>query len=149
MDVGTIALVVSFVENTVSLVDILSDIQDIEYLETAILAGKEDPLREMYDHREQRTQQDEEFGDYVEDLLCRANVDPEVQKQGIQWFQSRMKLATYQKQEQEAARIIGEYAFKLFEQDRRRTDYLLMSSTRQIRVRIFQLVPENENRKTG
>jgi hypothetical protein len=138
MKAATIALVVrSAGGKTPEIVDILSDDREISVLETEVGAGEGDPLQRVYEFRTSQTREDDEFADYVEDLLSQPFVKPEIQEHGVQWLRSKLRIEEYQKNEAEAARVIADYAIKVFSGDPERRDFLLAGPRKNVRVRIF------------
>ncbi|MGK5084331.1 hypothetical protein WDW37_13625 [Bdellovibrionota bacterium FG-1] len=138
MKAATIALVVRYPRGqTPELLDVLSDDREISVLESEVGAGDADPLQKVYEYRTHQAQEDNEFGDYVEDLLSQPCVKPEIQQHGVQWLKSKIRIEQFQKNEAEAAKIIAEYALKVFAADQKRIDFMLAGPKAQVRVRIF------------
>lgn len=137
MKTSTVALVVAIESECPSLIDILCDDSEIQLMETALLAGAKDALSQLYDQRAQLEKQENEFGDYVEELLSQPFLKAEVQMHGVQWFKSKIRIEQFQKSERQAAKIIADYAYKIFQSDPTKTDFFLQSSTHQVRIRIF------------
>jgi hypothetical protein len=147
MKTGTVALIVGHRPGEPPtgdpvLVEALSDDREIEALERAVRAGNEAPLVTVYELRSRQSREDEEFGDYVEELLSQPFVRPEIQEHGVQWLKSKIRIEQFQRSETEAMRVIADYAFKLFLQDRNKTDFLLASAAAQVRIRVFWLKAE-------
>lgn len=136
---GTVALVVGCRGKDVSLLDSLSDEREITILETAVSGGKERPLDILYRLREELKREEEEFADYVEELISRPECRPEILEHGIQWFKSRLKIELYQKSELEATKVIAEFAFSLFKKEPHRKEFVLAGPTAQVRVRVIEL----------
>lgn len=136
---GVVALVVLDQEGIPQLVEALSDELEIEILELALQEGESDPLSLIYRRRERQTREDESFGNYVEELLSQPVVKPEVQDHAVQWLKSKMKIEGYQRTESEATRVIADYAYRLFMDNRARKDFVLAGPKAQVRVRIFEL----------
>jgi hypothetical protein len=147
MKVSTVALVVSLEVSEDAtqpssqlgpqLVAILHDEYEIEFLQIALSSGHADPMQHIYEHRAQMNQQDDEFGDYVEELLSRPFLKPEVQRHGVQWLKSKIRIENYQKLENQAIQVISDYAYEVFKSNPSRTDFLLTSPVSQVRVRVF------------
>ncbi|MBI3535116.1 MAG: hypothetical protein HY072_06490, partial [Deltaproteobacteria bacterium] len=135
MKVGTVALVVGYAEQKASLVEFLSDDREIAILEAAIVSGETKPLDIVYLVRNQIKKEDEEFGNYIEELLCRPFVKPEIQEHAVKWLKSKIRVEKYKKAETEAAQVIAGYAFKLFLENPDRKDYFLAGSAAQVRIR--------------
>jgi hypothetical protein len=140
MKAATLALVVQYKDDLPLLVDIFSDDKEIGFLETKLQeASAEDPLQAVYSQRELQAKEEEEFGDYIEDLLSHPFVRPEVQEHAVAWFKSKIRIEKYQKAEAEAAKVIAEYAYQVFRDDPSRRDFMLSGPTHVVRVRIFVL----------
>jgi signal recognition particle GTPase len=139
MKTSTIALIIVYENGVPCLLETLWDENEVEFLEASLRSGSANPLPEIYQLREKQEKQDTEFGDYIEELLCRPFINPQVQRQGIQWLRSKIKIEKYQLSEQNAARIIAEYAYKIFKEDSTKLDFFLASSKNQVRIRVFIL----------
>jgi hypothetical protein len=140
---GTVALVVAKAledsSHSETLIEALSDDQEIQLFEQIIRSGARDPLQQIYAHREKSKQEDEEFGDYVENLLCQPFLRTEVREHGLQWLKSKMKIEQYQRTETEATRVIANYAYQVYLKDPARTDFFLASDQAKVRIRVFEL----------
>ena len=139
MRAGTVALIVRYEGEGPELVEALSDDSEITVLERALTEGEGDPLEAVHAHREKVRQEDEEFGDYVEELLSQPFLKPEVQEHGVQWLKSKIKIEKYQRCEQEATRVIAEYAYALYCRDPERLDFFLAGPSARVRIRVFRL----------
>ncbi|MGE0615935.1 MAG: hypothetical protein AB7P04_09855 [Bacteriovoracia bacterium] len=137
--VGTVALVVNTHGESPVLVEALSDDREIGILEKGMDQGDGNPLALIYDLRERQEKEDEEFGDYVEELLSQPFLKPEIQDQGVQWLRSKIKIEEYQKSESDATRIIASYAYQIYQEDRARKDFTLASPNAKVRIRVFEL----------
>lgn len=146
MKVGTIALVIRFDHRSPVLVDSLSDDREIAMLEAAMGSGKTDPLETVYSMRFRQAKEDEEFGNYVEELLSQPFIRPEIQEHGIQWLKSKIRIEQYQKCEAEATQVIAGYAFKVFQENPKKKDFFLAGPTAKVRIRIFTLPASSEAR---
>jgi hypothetical protein len=140
MKIGTVALIVTYSgprEEPV-LVESLSDEQEIGTLELALRsAAGPDALEAVRLSRLRRVEEDEAFGDYVEGLLSQPFVPPQVREHGVQWFRSKNRIEKYQAAEQEARKVIADFAFEIFRLEPARTDFVLSSSSAEVRVRVF------------
>ncbi len=136
---GTLALLIRKNRKTPELVHTLTDDREIAVLEAAVQEGEHDPLEKVFLYRSLQAKEDEEFGSYVEELLSQPFVRPEVQAHGVQWFKSKIRIEEHSKTEQAAARVIAEYACKIFQEDSNRTDFTLVGPHAEVRVRIFVL----------
>jgi hypothetical protein len=138
---GTVAIVVSYDESQKNpvLVDRISDDREIAALEVALKTGEEAPLEAIYAMRKKQLQEDEDFGDYVEDLLSKPFVRQEVMEHGVQWLKSKIRIEEYQRTEAEATRVIADYAFKVFLEDPERKDFMLAGPAAKVRIRVFTL----------
>ncbi len=145
--VGTVALVVKVGDDLSELVDAFSDDQEIEALEKAFEDGENDPVGMVYDLREQVSQEDEEFGDYVEELLSYPFLSPQIQEHGINWLKSKIKIEQYKQSEKEATRVIADHAMKIFQGDRGKTDFTLAGPTAQVKIRVFSVKREGSTKE--
>ncbi len=146
MSLPTVALIVRREGRTpenAELVEALSDEREIALLESLGGAGSdtfEDELIErIREFRAQQKLEDEDFGNYVEELVSKPWVSPEVQEHGIQWLKSKIRIESYEKSERDAIEVIARYAFRVYQQDPTRDDFLLAGPRSQIRVRVFAL----------
>ena len=138
MKAATIALIVrSLDDNHPELVDVLSDDREISLLESEVESGEDDPLQKVYEFRSAQSREDDEFADYVEDLLSQPFVKPEIQQHGVQWLKSKIRIEQFQRNEAEAAKAIAKYALKVFSSDPRRTEFFLAGPRAQVHVRVF------------
>lgn len=144
MKVASIAVVIRFEGKQPALLDIVSDDAEIRLLEEAVVQGKGDPLNQVYEYRKQQESEELEFGNYVEELLSKPFVRPEVQEHGLQWLKSKLRIEQYQKNETQAAKIIAEYALRVLEQDPEKTDFMLAGPSSMVRVRIFDMSQQFE-----
>jgi hypothetical protein len=142
MKTATVALVIRIDGEAPSLAEIVSDDQEIEILETAFADQNRDALAEIQEHRRRIAREDDEFGDYVEQLLCQPFAKCEIQEHGVEWMKSRIRIEQFQKTETAAARVIGDYAYKLFSENRQLKDFFLSGPNTRVRVRIFVLPTE-------
>jgi hypothetical protein len=133
---GTVALVINGGPDPV-LLDQLSDDHEIALLEKAVTQGRLTALDDVYQARAQQKEEEERFGDYVEDLITQPFVRPEIRDHGIQWLKSKIRIEQFQSSEQEASRVIADFAFKLYCENRELTDFLLAGPHAQVRVRVF------------
>ena len=139
MKTGIVALIIGSQDGRSVLLDQLSDEQEISILERALEDKAREPLDLVYEHRERLAREDEAFGDYVERLLSQPVVRPEVQKHGVQWLRSKQKIETFQKSEVEASKVIADFAFRLYQEEPDRRDFLLAGPAAQVRIRVFQM----------
>lgn len=120
-------------------VETFSDEREISTLEAAIQAGNPFPLQTVYEFRARTAREDEEFGDYVEDLLCQKIVRPEVQSHGVAWLRSKMKIEEFRRQERAAAEVIAHFAITKIKEDPELDDFILAGPGVQVRIRIFKV----------
>jgi hypothetical protein len=138
MKAATIALIVkSARDRDPEVVEVLSDDREISLLESGWETGDDRALGKVYEYRDIQLREDDEFADYVEDLLSQPFVKPEIQEHGLQWLRSKIRIEEFQKNEKEAAQVIAEYALKVFRGNPERKDFLLAGPKAQVRVRIF------------
>ena len=149
MKVGTVALIVRYHEKTPVLVESLSDDREIAELQQAVELGHQDPLQHVYQQRERQTKEDEEFGNYIEELLSQPFIRPEVQDHGVQWLKSKMRIEQYQKSEREATQVISDYAFKLYMENPARKEFYLAGPTSKVLVRVFPLKRDSESQRNA
>lgn len=142
--VGTVALVIHKKGEAAHLVEALSDHEEIAMLGVRMQQGDENPLRSIYDLRSQQVQEDNEFADYIEEILSRPFVKRELRDQGVRWFRSKMKIEDYQKCERDATRVIAGYAYKVYQQNPQRKDFLLASENAKVRILVFEFVEKEE-----
>ncbi|MGZ3697556.1 MAG: hypothetical protein ACXWPM_09990 [Bdellovibrionota bacterium] len=139
MKLATIALVIHPDPTNPVITEILSDEGEIEIFETHRQAGDPDPLAKVHAHRQAQAQQDDDFGNYVEELLSRPFIRKEIRDHGVQWLRSKIRIEEYQRNEMEAARVIADFAFRVFVGDPSKTDFMLAGPHTQVRVRILPL----------
>jgi hypothetical protein len=143
MKASTIALVIHVAaKEKANLLEVFSDDREISLLEAHWEADQPSSLQKIHENRALQSKEDEEFGDYVEDLLSQPFVKPEIQQHGVQWLKSKLRIEQYQRSEAEAAKIIADYALKIFQNDPGRRDFFLAGPRAQVRVRIFVLGEE-------
>ena len=94
--VGTVALVLKQSEAGLTLIEALSDLEEISVLERQLLEGGINPLLEVYQLRTRHEKEDEEFGDYIEEILCQPFVKEDLREQGLRWFKSKIKIEEFQ-----------------------------------------------------
>lgn len=139
MRAPTIALAVAIKDGTPVLLETISDSQEIHLLEQSVQLGMTDPLQRVRDHREKQRREDNEFSDYVEGLLSKPFLKTEIQKHGVQWLKSRIRIEQFQKDEKEAAKVIANYAFQIFSSETSLRDFFLAGPKAQVRVRVIVL----------
>ncbi len=139
MKIGIVALVVRFDEKQPVLIEAVSNEHEIAALDTAYQSGSVDPLAVMHSFRERVIREDEEFGDYVEGILTQPFLKPEVRDHALAWFQSKLKIDAFQRQELEATKVIAQYALKILGEHPDRRDFVLTGNQAAVRVRVFEL----------
>lgn len=136
----TIALVVSSTEEQKpTLFEALTSAEEILELELALKNSDPNPLMRVHEYRKKQLNEDEEFADFVEGLLSQPFVKPEVQDHAVQWFKSRAKIESYQKAEDQASRIIAQYAFEIFQNNPEKTDFFLAGPRARVRIRVIHV----------
>jgi hypothetical protein len=145
--IGTVALIVRFDGKSPRLLDSLTDDTEIHRLESAVESGESDPLQAVYAMRAQQAKEDEEFGNYVEDLLSQPFVRPEIREHGVQWLKSKLRIEEFQRSEREASSVIAQYAFKVFEESPWRRDFFLAAPAAKVRIRIFAMEESDQSSK--
>lgn len=141
----TIALIVRMNHGQPVLEETLTSLEEMLELELALLSEDDDPLGRVRYLRSKGKVEEEEFADFVENLLSQPFVKPDVQTHAVQWFKSRSKIETYQKAEDEAAKVIAQYAFQVFSKDPSKIDFVLSGPRAKVRIRVIQL-PEEAQR---
>ena len=136
MKVATVALVVVEGE-TPCLVDVISDDHEISLLETSSRAGEGNLLKQVYEFRKRQSVEDDQFGEYVEDLLSQPFLRTEIQEHGVQWLKSKIRIEEFQRTENKAASIIAEYAMKILHENPQKKDFFLAGPSTMVRVRVF------------
>lgn len=135
----TITLVVNIGQDVPTLAETLINANEMLELEMALIKGESDPVAKVWEYRQKQKGEDEEFADFVEGLLSQPFLKPEIQQHAIQWFKSRMKIESFQKAEDEASRVIAQYAFQIYMGDRGKTDFLLSGPKAKVRIRVIEL----------
>ena len=137
--VGTVAIVLAEASSSPQWIETFSDEREIAALEQAISEGSNDPIKAVYAFRERLEQEDEEFGDYVEELLTQKLVRPEIQDHGVAWLRSKLKIQEYRKQEEDAAEVIATYAMARVRENPKLDDFMLAGQGIKVRVRVFKV----------
>jgi hypothetical protein len=141
---GTVALVVRRESGCPILVDQISDDDEILQLESSIRGGDCTALEDVYLSRDQRAEEEERFGDFVEALITQPFVKPDVLEHGVQWLRSKLRIEKFQRSEREATRVIAQYAFQVYSENPELTDFLLSGPHAQVRIRILELPVEKK-----
>src|SRR5687767_1288805 len=97
MRTSTVALVVTFESGAPLWMDTISDEREIQYIEEALRAGDPQPLERVYESRASESKQDDDFGNYIEDLFSKPYVNTDSQKQGLKWLHSKIRIEKYQR----------------------------------------------------
>ncbi len=135
----TIAIVVTRQGGTPVLAEIITSGEEILELELAMVNREPEPLKKVQEFRMKQLMEDEEFADFVEGLLSQPFVKPDVQAHAVQWFKSRSKIEAFQKAEEDASKVIAQYAFNVFVNDPSKTDFLLAGPKAKVRIRVLDL----------
>lgn len=143
--ISTLALVICFKDQSPSHLATISDEREISILDHAIQTKERNPLDKVIEHRELVAREEEEFGDFVEQLLSQPFQRTEIREHGLAWFQSRIRLEQFQKEETDAARVVAEYAYAVFQEDPRRRDFILDGAAAKIRIRIFEVQQQSNS----
>lgn len=136
---GTVALLVGVQNNSHTLIEAISDQAEILLIEDAVRQGVTDPVELLEIYRSQQLREEEDFGDYVEDLLIQGGVSPDVRQHAVQWFRSKAKIDQFKKMEQDATAVIAKYAYELFQSDPKCVDFTLAGPHAEVRVRVIQI----------
>ena len=139
MKIGTVALVVRFDGPQPVLLEILSDDTEIKLIEEVIRKGESEPLKRLQQLRTQQQAEDETFGDYVEQLLVHPFLKPELREHGLNWFHSKLRIERFRKNEAEAAKVIAEYALKIYQDIPDRKEFILAGPKAKVQVKIFPI----------
>ena len=134
-----IAIVVTRESGSLVLEETLTCSDEILELELAMLNREPEPLKTVRNYRSKQMGEDEEFADFVESLLSQPCVKPEVQVHAVQWFKSRTKIESFQKAEDDASRVIANYAFQVYSKDASKTDFLLAGPKAKVRIKVIDL----------
>ncbi|MBC7397367.1 MAG: hypothetical protein H7333_07975 [Bdellovibrionales bacterium] len=134
-----IAIVVTRDGGAPVLAETLTSSEEILELELAMMNREPEPLKRVHDFRQKASSEDEEFADFVEGLLSQPFVKPDVQSHAVQWFKSRTKIEAYQKAEDDASRVIAQYAFQVFTSDSSKVDFLLAGPKAKVRIKVIDL----------
>lgn len=141
----TVALVLAGATETddaaSKLLEVLHDPYEIDYMETALKTADSQALQQIYSQREKRREKENEFGNHLEELLSQPHVNPELRRQGLQWFRSKIKTDSDEKKEKDAVQVISEHALQMYQSDPTKLDYFLMGPNSQVRIRIFTVPP--------
>jgi hypothetical protein len=138
--VGTVALIVQCDGNAhPMLLEKFSDDREIEVFEQALGVSGGKPLEAVYELRVKQAKEDEDFGNYIEELLSQPFLRPEIQEHGLQWLKSKIKIEEFRKAELQAAQTIADFAFKLFLENPKQTDFFLAGGSAKVRIRVFVL----------
>ena len=135
----TIALIVTRNQGLPVLSETLTSPEEILELELAMMNRDSEPLLRVETLRKKQFSEDEEFADFVEGLLSQPFVKPDVQEHAVQWFKSRAKIEAYQHAEDEASRVIAQYAFQVYLKDPSKTDFLLAGPRAKVRIKVILL----------
>jgi hypothetical protein len=145
-DQPTIALIVSSTNQQKPILrEAITSADEILELELALMNADPDPLKRVHDFRTKQMIEDEEFADFVEDLLSQPFLKPDVQEHAVQWFKSRAKIEAYQKAEEGASKVIAMYAFEIYQNNPEKTDFYLAGPKAKVRIRIIQIQPNDLN----
>ncbi|MEK6705357.1 MAG: hypothetical protein AABZ06_06170 [Bdellovibrionota bacterium] len=139
MKTATIALVVRTGMEIPSLLEVLSDENEIAMFEQLLMQNKHEPMSMLQRHRDMKTVQENEFGDYVEEIVSHPYAKKDIKDYGLRWLKSRMKIEEFQRSELEAAKIIGDYAYRIFLSDPDMVDFSLQGPSAAVRVKVFIL----------
>lgn len=138
---GTIGLILRRDRTTGKTVldEVISDDREIDLIENLPIGAEASFWQRLEEFRRARAKEEDEFGDYVEEILEQPFASPEVKKHGLLWLKSKIRIEQFQRKELEASRVIAEYALKIFEAYPERRDLILKGPKSKVRVRIFEL----------
>lgn len=138
---GTVALAVRLDGRGPQLVDQFSDDREIDLLAEAIAQKEKNAIELVYALRKKQAQEDDEFGNYVEELLSQPFLRAEVRQHGLQWLNSKIRIEHYQRCESEATRVIAQFAFQIFCGDPKKTEFVLSGPAAEVNVKVFVVAP--------
>ncbi len=138
MKTSQVALLVSSHAGAPVLVEFVSEDSEINWVEVAVHGGEKNLIACLFEYRAQLENEENQFADYVEELLSHPFLRKKIQRQGVQWFKSRIKIHQYQQAERKAMQFIVDYAYKIFLTQPHQRDFVLTTSTHQVRVRVFE-----------
>lgn len=128
-------------DETGELLEAVSDEQEIEAIEAErALGGNDDALARVLELRTARQRDEEEFGDYVEDVLVRPGLQDEIRDHALRWFRAKLRIERYAKTEVDAMRVIAGFALQIWGADPSRDDLVLAGPSAQVRVTIRKVV---------
>ena len=139
MSLRTIALAIDNKQGTPVLVDSFSDEKEIMILEESLQQNEVPPLELVYLYRESQCKADEDFADYLEELLVQPHLETEVRERGIEWFHSRIRIEKFQSHEKEARDVIANYAYQLYQEDGNKVDFVLCGPSAKVRIKVFHV----------
>lgn len=121
-------------------IEAFADDHEIEVFESACRDAKEDhPIQVVKAWRVSRRAEEEQFGDYVEDLLSQPFLRHEVRSHGLQWLSSKMRIDKLSVTEREATKVIAEFAFRVFCDHPEHRQFYLMGNQSKVKVRVFEV----------
>lgn len=147
MRTGTVAIILAVENGEEVWMDTVSDETEIQLLEQAIHKGVQEPLQILLHHRTNTLQKDENFGDFVENLLVKQRVSEDMKKHGVAWFESWHRIREYKKQEKEAAQTIAEFGLKIYQRDPSLKDFQIEAPGSKVRIRILHLPEQSLSRQ--
>lgn len=136
---STIALLVSTGSDSITLVEALSDEQEIALVAGSLAKGEVNPLATLTAYRTDKIQDEERFADYVEELACKPALKTDIKEHCVNWLNSRTRMEEFMRREHEATRVIADYAYKILLEDPSQRDFVLASPKAQVRVQVFEL----------
>ena len=94
-------------------------------------------IKTLEDYRDKKEKENQQFEDYVEQLLSHPFLKPEIEKHALSWMHSKIRVEAYEQEERKAARVIGNYAFQLFQKSPQQSEFLLNGKDSEVRVFVY------------
>ncbi|MBN22842.1 MAG: hypothetical protein CL678_16265 [Bdellovibrionaceae bacterium] len=142
---GTVALVVHQKETGVFLQEILSDELEIRTFEKAIEDGISDPLDIVYIRRARVFQEQEDFANYVEELLSQPFIQEDIREHGVQWMKSKIKIDRYEQEEKNAVKTIADYAYQVYLENQAVKEFMLAGPHASVHIKVFDVTDSCED----
>lgn len=131
------------------LLDSFSDDGEIEILQEHLTAHSYEAIRTVYEMRKRKCEEEEEFGDSVENLLLNPFLNPEIQHHAVQWFRSKHRIEEYQRNEAEARQVIANYAYLVYCKHPEMADFMIEGRTATVRVKVVLIDAERMMKKAS
>lgn len=148
---GTIALLVRKEGKESSLSEVISDAEEVEFLERISTRSEFSLTEALREFRAFRNDQTERFGDYVESVVANPAVQAAVRDHCLKWLHSKIRMDRFADQEKEAAELIARFAFQVYGVNPETDDFWLDGVSARVRIRVFTFQDEapQEERETA